>query len=450
MFVNVGVVGGKIWGFRAIIGFSFCLVGFSIPICLDLWWVHGSDMSGCQMRLTNDTHNNACRMRFEGAQIKNCYNDLGKKLIAWEFLISKIGVGVDYKIGAVIVTDSTWQEFLQNIMNDMVVGNCNVIHKFGGKYKSFRKKVPTNLEKMKLAFHGSDSDEANKDGSDVDIKCLGAEESRSPLKSVHSSHNESGASSNGKRQELLDWSSRNEKVHQSLAILHMREESRQQPSLIKQVQARLKEHPKISAMGLDFMCSVMDYIKEKREEKFFLDLDDEFVVGYVTSKGMDEQDCTMDEEEGHAIDTIVIYILERFHMERPCSTLKERLLRTICRESRANYIHKLLYGNHLYLCCKVFHLDKDVFTHLVSIFMEKGLLKKGRFVKAAEIVAITFFILARAIGKYHKQVLDGLGRLFANIVRPCQSQDELPIEIVEKKGFYWPFFKVWFLPPHTL
>jgi len=29
----------------------------------------------------------------------------------------------------------------------------------------------------------------------------------------------------------------------------------------------------------------MDYIKEKREEKFFLDLDDEFVVGYVTSKG---------------------------------------------------------------------------------------------------------------------------------------------------------------------
>ncbi|KAJ8445669.1 LOW QUALITY PROTEIN: hypothetical protein Cgig2_007145 [Carnegiea gigantea] len=401
MFVNVGVVGGKIWGFRAIIGFSFCLVGFSIPICLDLWWVHGSDMSGCQMRLTNDTHNNACRMRFEGAQIKNCYNDLGKKLIAWEFLISKIGVGVDYKIGAVIVTDSTWQEFLQ---------------KFGGKYKSFRKKVPTNLEKMKLAFHGSDSDEANKDGSDVDIKCLGAEESRSPLKSVHSSRNESGASSNGKRQELLDWSSRNEKVHQSLAILHMREESRQQPSLIKQVQARLKEHPKISAMGLDFMCSVMDYIKEKREEKFFLDLDDEFVVGYVTSKGMDEEDYTMDEEES------ALLTLSFTPQNRPCSTLKERLLGAICGENRANNIHKLLYGNHPYLCRKVFRLDKDVFTH-VSIFMERGLLKEGRF------------HYPLTIGKYHKQVLNGLVRLFANIVRPCQSQDELPTEIVEKKGF---------------
>ncbi|KAJ8445670.1 LOW QUALITY PROTEIN: hypothetical protein Cgig2_007146 [Carnegiea gigantea] len=369
----------------------------------------------------------------------------------WEFLISKIGVGVDYKIGAVIMSDSAWQEFLP---------------------------VPANLEKMKLAFHGSmplmklasslewllllaikpnsqrekrlicDSDKANEDGSDVDIKCLGAEETLSQPK------NEGGASNDGKRQELLDWSSRNEEVHRSLAILHMREESRQHPSLIKQVQARLKEYPQISAMGLDFICRVMDYIKEKREEKFFLDLDDEFVAGY---------DCTMDEEEGDTINTILIYTLECFHVERPCSTLKER---AICGESGANYIHKLLYGNRPYLCRKVFRLGKDAFTHLVSIFMERGLLKEDRFVKLTEIVAINFFILARGasyreaencfqhypsiIDKYHKQVLDGLVRLFANIVRPYQSQNEFPTEIVEKKGFYWPFFKVWFLSPRIL
>jgi len=89
---------------------------------------------------------------------------------------------------------------------------CYGVQRFGGKYKSFRKKVLANLEKMKLAFYGKysngemsfapmmvaspsnhtqtskgkatdmeehlrDSDEANEDGSDAEIECLGAEES---------------------------------------------------------------------------------------------------------------------------------------------------------------------------------------------------------------------------------------------------------------------------------
>ena len=33
--------------------------------------------------------------------MKNRFNDLGKKLRAWEFLISKTSVGVDYKNGVV-------------------------------------------------------------------------------------------------------------------------------------------------------------------------------------------------------------------------------------------------------------------------------------------------------------------------------------------------------------
>ncbi|KAJ8445783.1 hypothetical protein Cgig2_000963 [Carnegiea gigantea] len=75
----------------------------------------------------------------ESVQIKNRCNDLRKKLGAWEYLIGRTGVGVDYTTGAVQVSDSAWEEFLQ---------------RYGGKYKSFRKKVPANLDKMKSAFHG--------------------------------------------------------------------------------------------------------------------------------------------------------------------------------------------------------------------------------------------------------------------------------------------------------
>ncbi|KAJ8430906.1 hypothetical protein Cgig2_008409 [Carnegiea gigantea] len=175
---------------------------------------------------------------------------------------------------------------------------------------------------------------------------------------------------------------------------------------------------------------------------------------------MDEEDCAMDAVEDHAIDTIITYTLQRNH-----PTFKERLPRTIGGESGAKYIHRLLNGNLPDLCHKVLRLDKDVFTHLVNIFIERNLLKEARSIKAAEIVAITLFVLARGasyqeaedcfqhspstIGKYHKQVLDGLVKLSSDIVRPYQSQDELSAEILQKKGFYWPFFKVWLLAPYT-
>ncbi|KAJ8448934.1 hypothetical protein Cgig2_030790 [Carnegiea gigantea] len=208
----------------------------------------------------------------ESIQIKNRCNDLRKKLRAWEFLIGKTGVGVDYKSGTVVVSDSTWQDFLQ---------------RYGGKYKSFRKKVPANLEKMKSAFyekqatggmsfapgmvaspsnqtqqstgkaldmdeHIGDSDEVNEDGSDAHMECLRLEESQSPPKSVHGSckrKSEGGTSSAANGKSFLT----DEEVHQALAIIRMREEAKQQPSLTKQVQARLKQHPQISAMGSDFI-----------------------------------------------------------------------------------------------------------------------------------------------------------------------------------------------------
>ncbi|KAJ8449588.1 hypothetical protein Cgig2_005610 [Carnegiea gigantea] len=233
--------------------------------------------------------------------------------------------------------------------------------------------------------HIGDTDEANEDGSDAGMECLPAEEGQSPPKSVHSSRkrkSEGGTSSDGKRQELLNWSSRDKEVHQALAIIRMREEAKQQPSLTKQVQAQLKQHPQISVMRSDFIWSVMDYIYQKNKESLFLDLDDEFVVRYVALRGMDEDDCMKDEEdcgmdavEDHAIDTILTYTLQRNHVDQPQPMFKERLPRAIGGESGAKYIHRLLNGNRPDLCRKVIRLDKDVFTHLVNIFMERRLLK---------------------------------------------------------------------------
>ncbi|KAJ8446492.1 hypothetical protein Cgig2_027454 [Carnegiea gigantea] len=173
--------------------------------------------------------------------------------------------------------------------------------------------------------HVGDTEEAYDDGSDVDIKSLGAKESQFPLRSVHSSRK---------------WKS---KGRRSSGVKRMDEKD------------------------------------------------------YQT----DEEDCTMDEEEDRAIDTIVVYTIvvytpEYFHVERPHSMLKERLPWKL-------------------------HVHREGFT------------ERGHFVKSVEIVTITLFILARGasyreaedrfqhspstIGKSHKQVLDGLVQ-FQAVLKP--------------------------------
>ena len=188
---------------------------------------------------------------------------------------------------------------------------------------------------------------------------------------------------------------------------------------------------------------------------------------------MDEDDCTMDvadstmdEVEDQAIDTVIGYTRERYLQDRPRFTFKERLPRAVGGESGAQYVHRLLSGNRPDLCRKVLRLENDAFIHLVRLFMERGLLQEGRFLKAAEIVAMTLFRLARGasyreiedrfqhspstISVYHKQVLNGLVQLSSDIVRPYQSQDEVPVEIFQRKGFYWPFFQVHCQSSHTV
>jgi len=130
--------------------------------------------------------------------------------------------------------------------------------------------------------HVGDSDETNKGGSDDDLECLRAEESRSPPKSVHSFASEKVKAG---LPAMANSISERRGGQPSPCFFRMREKGKQQPSLTKQVQARLKQHPKVSTMGTDFIWNVMDYIHQHKEENLFLDLDDEFVVRYIKSRG---------------------------------------------------------------------------------------------------------------------------------------------------------------------
>jgi len=49
----------------------------------------------------------------DAIQIRNHYNDTVKKLKAWEWLIGQKGVGVNLVIGAVTITNYTWEKFLR-------------------------------------------------------------------------------------------------------------------------------------------------------------------------------------------------------------------------------------------------------------------------------------------------------------------------------------------------
>jgi len=94
----------------------------------------------------------------------------------------------------------------------------------------------------------------------------------------------------------------------------------------------------------------------------------------------------------------------------------------------------------------------------VNIFIERNYLQEGRFIKVAEIIAMSLFIFARGasyrevedrfqhcpatVGIYHHQVLEAFVKLSADVIRPFQSQHTVHNNIVCSPRFYWPFFKV--------
>ena len=82
-------------------------------------------------------------------------------------------------------------------------------------------------------------------------------------------------------------------------------------------------------------------------------------------------------------------------------------------------------------------IQRDVFIALVNIFIERNYLQEGRFIKAAEILAMSLFIFARGasyrevedrfqhcpatVGIYHHQVFEEFVKLSADVIRPFES-----------------------------
>ncbi|KAJ8442943.1 hypothetical protein Cgig2_019516 [Carnegiea gigantea] len=302
----------------------------------------------------------------------------------------KIGVGVYYKTGAV---------------------------RFGGKYKSFRKKVPANLEKMKSAFCGKQATgKVSFVLGMVASPSIQTQQSTGKVIVMKQMRMDLMPIWNDFVQRKVDLLLRvctaltSEKVKAGLLVMangsrfltsHQEMRRRTKPLLYYPHEAGRKATTipyeagagTAEATSPNFYHEIgfhVEFCGEIRGIKRVLDL-----TVYAEWSRMDEEDCAMDAVEDHAIDTIIAYTQQRNHVDRPQPTIKERLPRAIGGESGAKYIHRLLNGNRPDLYRKVLHLDKDVFTHLVNIFIERRLLKEGLFIKVAEIVAITLFVLVR-------------------------------------------------------
>lgn len=127
------------------------------------------------------------------------------------------------------------------------------------------KNVASDLEE-----HMGDSDEANEDVPNEEVQFIGAAESRSSPRSVHTisrkRRSEGGTSSDSRRQmrELLDLLERDAQVQ-----IRMKKEARAeltQPSTYQQVLTKLREHPGVAARGPDFIFNVMEYIRREEDQ----------------------------------------------------------------------------------------------------------------------------------------------------------------------------------------
>ncbi|KAJ8421346.1 hypothetical protein Cgig2_027954 [Carnegiea gigantea] len=191
-------------------------------------------------------------------------------------------------------------------------------------------------------------------------------------------------------------------------------------------------------------------LRHEQDFDYFVDFDDDDISRYLRVRGMGD-------DEDRVVDTLILYTLTRSSSQQRTAS-HSGLPRMIGEESGGTFIHRVLNGCQTDFCRQLLRLDQDAFIHLVNVIIEKRLIDEGRFIKTAEIVAISLYIFARGasyrdveiqfrhspstIGNYHNQVLEALVKLYVDIVRPYQSQDEVPPEIAQKPGFYWPYFNV--------
>jgi len=174
------------------------------------------------------------------------------------------------------------------------------VQQWGGRFKSFRERVPPNLDKIKAVVHGrhatgglsfspamgasgsrwrppqqnlavdleehvGDSDEAEDDECNEQKEVSAGAESRSPPRSIQTNarkrRSEGGSSGDRRRmrQEL------DAEVHNPLALMRLKAESRLNPppSTYEKVLTKLREHPGVAAKGPDFIFNVMEYIRRE-------------------------------------------------------------------------------------------------------------------------------------------------------------------------------------------
>ena len=165
----------------------------------------------------------------------------------------------------------------------------------------------------------------------------------------------------------------------------------------------------------------------------------------------------MDEEKDCVVDTLILHTLVRSCSQQRIAS-HPRVRRMIGEESGGAFIHRVLNSTREYFCRQLLRLDRDTFIHLVNVIVESRAIDEGRFIKIAEIVALSLYIFARGasyrdleirfrhspstVSTYHNQVLETLVKLSADIVRSYRSPDEVSPEIAQKPGFYWSYFKV--------
>ncbi|VFQ65631.1 unnamed protein product [Cuscuta campestris] len=232
-------------------------------------------------------------------QIINHYNELSKKLKAWEALINMTS-------GVPIVGDARWEEFIKNNPG------C----------KSFRKGPPALIEKLRVLFggrqatgkmsfsprlipsasiasekenvpsididHESESIEDRNGTLDEDVQCYRKEDVDSPRTSSQATflkrNFEDKSSMHNKRQQLSKMKIQEFEIDNALSIIRMKEEAKKEPSIYKQVVDRLKAIPIIVNKGVDFIFEALEMIKNADDMAYFLAMDDEPAVKFLMKR----------------------------------------------------------------------------------------------------------------------------------------------------------------------
>ena len=171
----------------------------------------------------------------------------------------------------------------------------------GGRFKSFRERVPLNLDKIKAVVHGrhatgnlsfspamdasssqwcpvqqnlavgleehaGNSDEADDDEYNEQTEVSAGAESRSPPRTTQTNARKrrSEGGSLGDRRQLRQ--ELDAQVHNALELMHLKAEPglNPRPSTYEKVLAKLMQHPGVAAKGPDFIFTVRNILDVSR------------------------------------------------------------------------------------------------------------------------------------------------------------------------------------------